>query len=316
MKGRGTALLTRKGPCGYGLPLFPMDRPRVLFVGLATIDVLYGVDGVPGPNQKIVASWQDAYAGGPATNAAIACAHLGARCTLAAAVGAHPLGALVRDEMARRGIALVDLASALHTAPPVSSVLVDERTGSRAVVSANASVWPPRLAQVPDAMFEGIRVLLVDGHHLSTAIDAARRARARGITTVMDGGSWKPGTEELVAYVDIAICSADFQPPGCTSPSAVDALLREGGVGATAITRGPDPVLCWEGASATSIAVPRVRVVDTLGAGDVLHGAFCYYVAAAGGRFLPALQAAVAVASRSCAHRGTRAWMEDAEPDA
>jgi sugar/nucleoside kinase (ribokinase family) len=284
--------------------------PGVLFVGLATVDVLYGVDGVPGPNSKVAALWQEVCAGGPATNAAIACAHLGTRATLATAVGRHPLGAIIRDDLARHGVDLVDLAQDLDLAPPVSAVLIDGRSGDRAVVSANAAVWPPSLLPVPDVAFDGVRLVLADGHHMLTAIETARRARASGLLTIMDGGSWKPGTEALLPHVEIAICSADFLPPGCSTPVDVAASLRAAGVRAIAITRGPDPVLCWEGEDATSLPVPSVEVADTLGAGDILHGAFCAYLTQARGRFRPALAAAVTEASRSCTSRGTRTWME------
>ena len=293
-------------------PRLDCDRPGVLFVGLSTVDVLYGVEGVPGANEKVVAAWQDLCAGGPATNAALACAHLGTRTTLATAVGTHPFAAIVGGDLARRGVALVDLASGLEIAPPVSSVLIDVQTGDRAVVSTNAAAWPRQLAPIPEAAFEDVRVLLVDGHHLESAIQAARRARQSGITTVMDGGSWKPGLPDLLAHIDIAVCSADFQPPGCEGPDTVAAFLARHGVRATAISRGAEAILCWDGRHVTSVPVPTVRVVDTLGAGDVLHGAFCHYLAAAPGRFLDAIEAAGAIASRSCAHRGARAWMDEA----
>jgi sugar/nucleoside kinase (ribokinase family) len=56
--------------------------------------------------------------------------------------------------------------------------------------------------------------------------------------------------------------------------------------------------------------------VDTLGAGDILHGAFCYY-SSLGQVFQEALTNAVRVASESCRFRGTREWMnQDATPRA
>lgn len=62
-----------------------------------------------------------------------------------------------------------------------------------------------------------------------------------------------------------------------------------------------------------AVEVPAVRVADTLGAGDVLHGALAHRLATAGPltseRFTEALRAAAVVASRACASFGTRAWM-------
>jgi len=48
---------------------------------------------------------------------------------------------------------------------------------------------------------------------------------------------------------------------------------------------------------------------DTSGAGDIFHGAFCFYACEPGATFQDALAKAAVVASESCRHIGTRAWM-------
>jgi hypothetical protein len=53
------------------------------------------------------------------------------------------------------------------------------------------------------------------------AINAARAARQLGRLCVLDEGSWKSNTADLLPYVDIAICSADFRPPGTKSSRAI-----------------------------------------------------------------------------------------------
>ena len=67
-----------------------------VFVGLSTIDIVYGVDEFPAANSKIEAKSQEVLVGGPATNAAIAFAHLGGEATLVTAVGRNSLAAVVR----------------------------------------------------------------------------------------------------------------------------------------------------------------------------------------------------------------------------
>ncbi len=48
--------------------------------------------------------------------------------------------------------------------------------------------------------------------------------------------------------------------------------------------------------------------VDTLGAGDIFHGAFCHYILQE--NFKNALTAAAKIASYSCQFFGTRQWMQ------
>jgi sugar/nucleoside kinase (ribokinase family) len=125
---------------------------------------------------------------------------------------------------------------------------------------------------------------------------------------VFDGGSWKPGTDQLLNFVDIAICSADFFPPGCTSEDTVIQNLLSAGVRQIAITHGANPVRFVGSPHSGLIEVPQVDAVDTAGAGDIFHGAFCFHIAN-GSSFVEALREAAGIAAASCQFHGTREWM-------
>jgi hypothetical protein len=67
------------------------------------------------------------------------------------------------------------------------------------------------------------------------------QARNNSIPVVLDGGSWRNGMESLLKFVDVAICSAVFRPPGSdadTQPTEVLDYLAASGVTYAAITRG------------------------------------------------------------------------------
>jgi len=285
---------------------------RGIFVGLATLDLVYNVDDFPAPNAKVAARDQQVYAGGPATNAAIAFAHLGGDATLVAAVGCHPLAQLIRDELRRYSVQLIDLYPGFDDLPAVSSVTVD-RAGRRNVVSANAARMVAPLAQIDPALCAQADVVLVDGHQMPACQAWAAAARQRGVPVVFDGGSWKAGTDALLTLVHTAICSEDFHPPGCAGNEEILRDLASRGVAKIAISHGAGAMDALSDGIASPVAVPQVSVVDTMGAGDILHGAYCYY-AAAGLGFVDALSAAAKVASYSCCFAGTRAWMENGEP--
>ncbi|WP_458247450.1 PfkB family carbohydrate kinase [Streptomyces sp. MAI_2237] len=290
-------------------------RPAGLFVGLCTLDVIQLVDHAPGPNEKVTARQQEVVAGGPATNAAVTFHHLGGSATLLTAVGAHPLGAGVAADLLRLGVTVSDLAADSSEPPAVSSVLVTASTGDRAVASTNAAGHRLAPPDDLDALLAGSDVVEFDGHHMELAVATARRARETGRTTLLDGGSWKEGTPALLSSIDVAVCSSDFRPPGAGTPADTLRFLREHGVAWAAVSGGAEP-LVWEGPDGGgTVDVPRVRVVDTLGAGDVLHGALAHHLALPGPitaeRFVEALRAAAATAARACASFGTRAWLRD-----
>lgn len=281
---------------------------RGVFVGLSTIDLAYEVDEFPFPDSKVTARSQSAYAGGPATNAAVAFQHLGGEAVLASAIGRHPMAALIRDELGRYGVVLHDLSPDLADVPAVSAVAVNA-AGQRNVISANAAHISEFSVHVDPKLLDSVSILLVDGHLMRACVAWARAAAERGITVVLDGGSWKPGMELLLPHLDTAICSSDFRPAGCSGYEDVLSFLKAHGVRRSAVTAGSMPIRYVSEQESGRIPVPEVAAVDTTGAGDIFHGAYCYY-SAAGLSFKDALARAAGIASNSCRSRGTRAWMD------
>ncbi len=278
-----------------------------LFVGLVTLDLVYWVAELPQLNQKIVALADAVTAGGPATNAAVAFGYLGNEAVLLGGVGAHPLGQGILTDLRGR-VTIADLHPDRPQPPPLSSILVTPSTGDRAVVSRNAVQSQAGVEAIPAGILQGVEVVLLDGHQRTVGGEIARRAT---VPIVLDGGSWKPGLEDILPLVDYAICSANFFPPGCTTSAEVFAYLSALGIPQIAITHGGQPIQYLERGELGEIAVPPVRPVDTLGAGDIFHGAFCHFILRMG--FRSALAEAAIVAAKSCLFFGTRAWME-AEP--
>ena len=273
-------------------------RRQGLFVGLTTLDLIYRVTKLPNTNQKLVASDYVMAAGGPATNAAITFQHLSQQqshyptqtsspvnvATILSVVGAHPIGRMVRAEVEQWNVAIADL-NPTHPEPvPTSSIMVTEATGERAVISLNAvkcMAVPHQIPNSVDALWDQLGVILIDGHQMMVGEAIARRAYQDKIPIVIDAGSWKPGFEKVLPYATYVICSANFHPPDCPTTKAVHQFLRDLGVPHIAITHGSEPIDYWHnhneaGSLPQLIAVPSITPVDTLGAGDIFHGAFCH----------------------------------------
>ncbi len=312
--------------------------PRLVCCGLATLDVVQVVDAVPAADQKVVARDLRVSFGGPAANAAATAVALGVPTVLVTALGEGSVARLVRNGLRAAGVEVVDLLAGQPGDPAVSTVLVTAGTGQRAVVSTNATGRADDLgpaARAATAVLDGSTALLVDGHHLAAALELARAARSRGLPVLLDGGSWKPGLDRLLADVDVAVLSADFavpDRPGSGSDAgprpgaaAPDVLAAVAGYGPRAVARsagaGPVRVRVRRAGDRPQgehepdgdvLVVPpllaRDDVVDTLGAGDVLHGAIGAGLAR-GLDAVAALRAAVPVASESCRHAGALGWV-------
>lgn len=291
--------------------------PLLVCCGLATLDVVQVVDHVPAPDEKLVAGGLDVSFGGPAANAAATAAALGVPTLLVTALGTGPVADLVRAGLVAAGVEVVDLLAGRPGSPAVSTVLVTAATGERAVVSVNATgAGDLRAAaeEVVATVLARATAVLVDGHHLGAAGVVAAAAHTRGIPVLLDGGSWKPGLDALLPDVDHAVLSADFALPGAPVHDPLDALA-ELGPRFVAQSAGAGPVRILEtsgdGVRTSSVLhppeVPASEVVDTLGAGDVLHGATAAALAR-GTDVGAALAEGVLRATESVRHRGALGW--------
>lgn len=311
------------GGCGVNagsLYAAVVSRVRVLCVGLLTLDVTQILDKLPASNEKVVArdSWVEY--GGPAANAAGVAAGLGARVGLLTVAGDSAPARVAIDLLTASGVALHDADPAVRDALPVSTVLLESDSGHRAVVSTNAAAAAPALisAAAIDRLLADCDVVLLDGHHPGLAEPTARAARDAGLPVVFDGGSFKPGTEALLRLSDWAVVSADFAPP-----SGGDVLTYLTGFGCRVVARsqGEGPIEYTVAGRLGSLAVPAVPVVDTLGAGDVLHGALAYAVgrlSVTGAAVTEELARelltyATVIGSLSCEHPGARGWLSSGE---
>lgn len=281
---------------------------RAVFAGLATLDVIHRVERLPRSNEKVSAATTEVASGGPAANAAKTFAALGGESRLVTALGSSSAARLIRADLESWGVEVCDVA---HQAEAVIASVLVEPSGDRAVVGAPADAAIGVLDA--GALLVGADVLLLDGHHAPIARALAAEARGRGVPTVWDAGRPKPVWAELAPWTDVALCSADFRFPNADGDAVegadAAAALFAVGLHQVAVTAGPGEVRWWEALGAAgSVTPPRVPVVDTLGAGDVLHGAYCFY-AAQGRSFSEALAAACAVASDRCSHVGLGRWL-------
>ena len=275
---------------------------RGLFVGLMTLDCIYQAQRPPQANEKLVAETAMMAAGGPATNAAVAFTALGGEATVMAAVGQHPVTTLLREDLAQAGVSICDLTPERQEPPPISSIVVSKESGERAVISRNVVELQVDRQSVE---LTGVDVVLVDGHQMALSQQIAKAAKPLGIPVVVDAGSWKSGFEQVLALATVVIASANFQPP-----DGQDALayLQSLGIPYIAITHGERPIVFSDRNQVGELPVLPTSVVDTLGAGDIFHGGFCYAWA---GDFSAALAEASQIAGFSCGYFGTRAWIDD-----
>lgn len=286
-------------------------QKRGLFIGLITLDLIYLADAPPQNNQKLVATDYTVAAGGPATNAAVTFSYLGNQGKVLGLLGSHPMTQLIKSDLNNHQVNISDLQPSKKEPPPVSSIIVSEATGDRAIISINATKTQIENQNIPNNILQDIDIVLIDGHQMQTSYQIAKIAKTRKIPIVVDGGSWKPGFEKILPLVDHIICSANFHPPTCQNTQQVFSYLQQLKIPNIAITNGDKPIEYKSTPSNQThqLEIPKTSIIDTLGAGDIFHGAFCHYILQQ--NFPLALQSAAKIATKSCQHFGTRNWMKN-----
>jgi len=267
-------------------------RPVLLCVGIAVVDTVAHARGELVPGVKQFAAHIGTMFGGPATTAAVAAARLGVDVELVAAVGDDGRGRELRDELRSRGVRTEGMLvrSGVGTS---ASVVVVTPDGERTIVNATdaalrAPLGPDEAAGLIARAGE-VDAVLADVRWPAAAALALAAASRSAVPGVLDLDRTDPSEHDLVRGLARAashvIASRDAlddllasagEPPVADDPeAALGALERIAGGGMVAVTLGAAGV-AWRDVDGTveSAAAPPVRAVETLGAGDVWHGAF------------------------------------------
>lgn len=289
-----------------------MSTGSLLCIGRATVDLVSLVERFPPADGKITALSSGVFAGGPALNAAVTATALSHDATLISSVGTTGLWPdVIRADLIKAGVSLFDLASGQAYAPPVSQIISTRSTGARSVINQPTPQQDKTAASdLPDFATELSRAgaILFDQFEPSFVSTHAQMLKESAATKVLDAGSFKPQTEMFLTLCDIPIVSARFCNDIDVKPRDLGRYLRAFDIDTWAVTLGADGVIFADGQHHGHIPATPVDAIDTLGAGDIFHGAFCAGLLRNLG-FIDSLKLAGSIATTSCQYFGTREWI-------
>lgn len=281
--------------------------PRILCVGIPVRDLTFRVEAVPARGSKANATHLAEVCGGNALNAAIAIARLGGRVCFAGPMGdaSETSSGFILDRMAIEGIETRHIVRMPDTATPVSAIIIDA-TGERTLtIYRDPALWTVKLPHA-GALLADCQAVLVESRCASFCMDLCAEARRRGIPVIV-------GVDRAMSLQDGLLTAASHllfssqqvqETAGITEDGAALKRLAELTPAFLAATRGPRGAI-WLNETCALEEIPAflVQAVDTLGAGDVFHGAFTLRLAEGGG-VREALQFAAAAAALKCTRHG------------
>lgn len=248
---------------------------NILCVGHAVQDFVFSTDTMPAAPQKYRARSFESVGGGPAATAAVAVARLGGRARLAARVGDDPIGAIVIDELAAYGVDCAYVRRLAGRTSSLSAVFVDGR-GERLIMNYLDPAMETAPDWLPDELPADIDAVLVDTHWPDGALHCLRLAQRAGVPGILDADVPVPGDGRLLrSATHVAFSAAGLaEYSGIPDPAAALESVSAATRAWCCVTLGGEGTMYLEKSGPKIVAAYRVEVVDTLGAGDVWHGAF------------------------------------------
>ena len=252
-------------------------------LGLASRDTLWRVEALPTEPVKVRASDVLEIGGGMAATAAVTVARLRGRAAYWGRIGRDAVGETILDELAAEGVDTAEVRRFDGCRSTVAAVLVD-RAGERLGCSFIAAATPDDADWLPLDRIALFDAVLADTRWPPGAAAVLAAARRRGIPGVLDADI---SDAETLASLAAEASHTVFSAPALRRFSGCDDLAealrrcsRARPAGAVfGVTDGERGSLWLIGDRAQRIPAPSIHAVDTLGAGDVFHGALALALA-------------------------------------
>jgi sulfofructose kinase len=280
----------------------------VLGIGLNATDTLLLLPEFPPYAGKVAYQQELLSPGGQVATAIVACAKLGVRAKYIGSIGDDFRGNVQRQSLQETGVDITGLILRQECPNQTAYILIDQRTGERTVLWHRANCLRLTPSEIRPEDIAHAKLLHIDGYDTEAAAHAAWLAQQQGIPVSLDVDTVYPGFDCVLKYVDYLVASSSWPAKWTGEKDPFLALARlqhEYSLRVAAMTLGDRGSLALEQGRWTYSPAFEVRCVDTTGAGDVFHGAFCYAMLT-GMQMQSALEFSNAAAALNCTAIGAR----------
>jgi ribokinase len=251
--------------------------------------------------------------GGKGSNMVVSAARLGAEATFIGkigrdAFGEHFLSLLKAERVSREGV----LYSSIK--PTAVGFIITDARGSNAIVidmGANGELSPADITAHAGLIRQSDVIISPLEIPLGTALEAAKIARSHGVKSILN-----PAPASDLRKHDLSCCFAltpnetearvclGLTPNANVADSEIARALLDLGCEHVMLTRGAAGVIWASRQGVQSFPVPKVRVLDTVGAGDAFNAGLAVGISE-GKDLTEAIALGVAAASLSTEKRQT-----------
>jgi sugar/nucleoside kinase (ribokinase family) len=282
--------------------------PRILCTGIIVLDEVFRVDEFPQADGKVQATGFFVVNGGCAANAAVAIARLGGRAALAGPLGGPQgedgNGDRVLQALAREQVDCTHCQRIGGMATALSAIFMNAR-GDRTIVTYRDERLAAIAPDDPERVVAAADAVLADNRYPAFAQPICAAARRRNLPVVLDGDRPTVENDPLFRIASHIIFSSEClrETTGGLDLGAGLARIADHTDAFLAVSNGPNDIVYLEGGALCHLPVFKIDAVDTLGAGDALHGGFALALAE-GQSEVAAMRFGAAVAGIKCGRLG------------
>ncbi|QIG49802.1 ribokinase [Nordella sp. HKS 07] len=242
------------------------ERPRLVVIGNACLDVTYHLDRLPKAGETLNATRVITDLGGKGLNQAVAAERAGASVHLIAAVGNDQTSEKIRAALHAEG--MTDQGLIAREGASDDSILLLDIRGENVIVSntLQAQSLKPAEAEagLPPVLKDAALLLLQGNLSFETTLHAMKLARQAGVAIAFNPSPLQPWFDHL-PEADLVIANE----------IEAEALGSRTGRKLTVITLGAKGCrIARPGQADVAVIAPTVEAIAAGGAGDVFAGTF------------------------------------------
>jgi ribokinase len=286
-----------------------IEDVQVVGLGQACVDYLGTISAYPTEDEKVELADLQMRCGGPASTAMVTLSRLGIRTAFLGSISNDPFGVEILNNLQGERVDLSYLKITPGYTSQFAFIAITKGSGKRTIFWHRGSVPPLEETDVDLQVFSNASILHLDSLMVKASTEAARQAKEHHMTVVMDAGTMREGTRELLKFVDVLIASETFAEPlvgsGAPHRTALEAI-RGLGPSQVVITLGAKGSIGLDDHCIVRQKAFSIAAMDTTGAGDVYHGGYIYGLLQ-GWEMSQCMRFASAAAALKCSEVGAQA---------
>lgn len=250
---------------------------RTIYVlGSLNMDLVIETNKIPIKGETVTGCNFSTCPGGKGLNQAIAAAKLGAKVKMLGAIGYDSFGEKMFNALKENGVDVSYIKSIKGVSSGIAMIVLYKKD-NRIILDLGANLKLTKgdvdaflkNAQKGDIFLSQLEN---DLDLIGYGLEVAKRKKMR---TVINPAPCKIGIKKYAKFIDVLT----------PNTGELQALLKYGkyqqkrdklGISTIIETKGKDGYCCYKNKEVISGKAPRVKVVDTTGAGDTFTGALCY----------------------------------------